>query len=120
MFKIETLVSTVIKAGAIERVETFFIADETGAPVTGKTHKAREAAEGELAGMKHLEEGMSFAKAVFPELGDKALKGKANVVAEYLAWVEGGRLVKAEAAVAEEVAVETEVVAEEEGEEVEF
>lgn len=118
MFKIETLVANAIVAGKIKRTETFFVADEAGQPVTGKSHASAEAAQAELDGLGHFQEGMAFAVAMFPELSEKAQKGKANVVAEYLAFVEGGRVAKV-FETKEEVAVEPE--AEEEAEdEVEF
>lgn len=120
MFKIETLVANAIVAGKIKRTETHFIADAEGQPVTGKSHATLELAQAELDGLGNFQEGMAFAVAMFPELSDKAQKGKANVVAEYLAFVAGGRVAKVVEETKEEVATTEAPVAEEAEDEVEF
>lgn len=62
--------------------------------VDGKTYTSREAAEEALASLANLQEGLAFANAQYPDLSDKAKRGKANVIAEYLDWVAAGKPVK--------------------------
>lgn len=102
-FKIVTLVNRKITAGKLVKVEQFYIGDEMEQPVSGKMHSDMAAAEAELNGLGHFSEALEFAKAAFPAISEKAQKGKANVVADYLAWIEAGRPVKT---VEEEAAVE--------------
>lgn len=94
MFKIETLVSNTIVAGKIKRKESFFISDEEGQPVTSKTHETHEAAQLELDNLGNYQEAMEFAIAMYPEQSTQAHKTKAAIVAEYLAYVAGGRVGK--------------------------
>lgn len=104
-FVIKSEVSRRIVAGVMKEEEFHYVADETGALVGKKAHGTLAEAEHELSGLKGLEEGLEFAKAQFPELGQKAQVGKANVVAEFLSWVANGKPVKdAEADAAAETA----------------
>lgn len=109
MFKIESLNNKVVKAGKLTNVETFIIVDESGAFVSGtKEYDTREAAQEVIDGLGNYAEGLAFAKAAFPDQAEKAQIGKANVIAEYLSWIAGGRQVKepkpAEEAKAEDTA----------------
>lgn len=94
MLTIQSASSTKIVAGKLVQEEVFYVADEQGSLVGRKAHSTQEEAEQEKAGLAGLESGLEFAKAQFPELGDKAHVGKANVISEYLAWVEAGKPVK--------------------------
>lgn len=94
MLTIKSEVSTNIVAGALVKSEIFFVADEAGNLVGRKAHKTAEEAQAEAATLEGYASGLEFARAQFPELGDKAHVGKANVVAEYLAWVAAGKPVK--------------------------
>lgn len=112
MFTIQSLVSRALKSGSLVKTEVFYVADEAEQPVTGKSHSTLELAQSELDGMAYLVEGMAYAKAQFPELADKALKGKANVIAAFLEWDANGRPVveaKAAAEVVEEAPEKVEV-----------
>lgn len=62
--------------------------------VDGKVYTTREAAEAALANLANLQEGLAFANAQYPDLSDKAKRGKANVIAEYLDWIAAGKPVK--------------------------
>lgn len=85
-----------IQGKALVMTQTFYVADADAdmAPVTGKIHPVEADAEAELASMKGLAEGLAFAEAQYPELAERGRKGKANVIAEYLAWDAAGRPVK--------------------------
>lgn len=93
-FAIETLVNRVLKAGAFVSVESFVVVDEDGAPVVAKTFNTKEEAQAQIDGLGNLSIGIEFAKACFPEQADKALKGKAAIIAAYLDWEAAGRPVK--------------------------
>lgn len=93
-FAIETLVNRVLKAGAFVSVESFVVVDEDGAPVVAKTFGTKEEAQAQIDGLGNLSIGVEFAKACFPEQADKALKGKAAIIAAYLDWEAAGRPVK--------------------------
>jgi len=104
--------STKIVAGKLIKEEIFYVADEAGSLVGKKAHGSQEEAEQEKAGMAGFESGLEFAKAQFPGLGEKAHVGKANVISDYLAWVEAGKPVKeASAPEAEEAPEATEETA---------
>lgn len=111
MFKIETITNTVVKANKRVAVEAFLIVDAAGELVSGtKSYDSREEAQAKIDTMGNLAEGLSFAKAAFPGMSDKALVGKANLIAVYLDWIAAGRPVKtveeAAADVAEEEIIE--------------
>lgn len=105
-FVIKTDVSRRIVAGSFKETEFHYVADEaTGELVGKKAHDVKADAELELAGMAGMEAGLEFAKAQFPDQSLKAQVGKANVIAEYLAWEAAGKPVK-EAGAKEEGAEE--------------
>lgn len=106
MLTIKSEVSTNIKGGALVKSEIFFVADEAGNLVGRKAHDTAEEAQLEMDTLAGYAEGLEFARAQFPELGDKAHVGKANVVAEFLAWKAAGKPVK-EAKAGEAAAEET-------------
>ncbi|MGL5456719.1 MAG: hypothetical protein ACRDB3_17760 [Citrobacter telavivensis] len=108
MFQIETISNTVVKASKRVVVESFLIVDAEGALISGtKAYDTREEAQAKIDSMGNLAEGLAFAKAAFPAMADKALVGKANLIAVYLDWIAAGRPVKSvEEAAAEEVAEE--------------
>lgn len=94
MLTIKSEVTTNIKAGALVKSEIFYVADEFGQLVGRKAHDSEEEAQAEMATLAGYAEGLEFARAQFPELGDKAHVGKANVIAEFLAWQAAGKPVK--------------------------
>lgn len=94
MLTIKSQDTTNIKAGALVTETFFFVADEDGKLVGRKAHGSEAEAQAELATLAGYASGLEFARAQFPDLGDKAHVGKANVIAEYLAWVEAGKPVK--------------------------
>lgn len=94
-FVIVSETSKRIVAGSFKEEVFFYVADDSNGQLVGrKAHATKEEAEAELAGMSGLLEGLEFARAQFPKLGDKAHVGKANVIAEYLTWVAQGKPVK--------------------------
>lgn len=95
MLTIKSETSTLIKAGALVQETFFYVADEAGKLVGRKAHATEEEALAEKEGLAGYAEGLEFARAQFPELGDKAHVGKANVIAEFLTWVATGKPVKA-------------------------
>lgn len=103
MLTIKSQETTRIVSGSLTTETFFYVADEAGNLVGRKSHSTQDEAQAELATLAGYAEGLEFARAQFPELGDKAHVGKANVVAEFLAWKEAGKPVKeakpAEAAV---------------------
>ena len=94
MLTIKSEVSTNIVGAALVKSEIFYVADEAGNLVGRKAHKSEEEAQAELSTLAGYASGLEFARAQFPELGDKAHVGKANVIAEYLAWEAAGKPVK--------------------------
>lgn len=86
--------TTKIVAGKLTKEEFFYVADADGNLVGRKAHATQAEAEQELAGLGGFAEGLEFAKAQFPKLGEKAHVGKANVIAEFLAWQAAGKPVK--------------------------
>lgn len=90
--------STRIVAGKLVKDEIHYVADAAGNLVGRKAHSTKEEAEQELAGLGGFAEGLEFAKAQYPALGEKAHVGKANVIAEFLAWQAAGKPVKEAAA----------------------
>jgi len=92
--KVASQTSTRIVAGKLVNEEFFFVADADGNLVGRKAHDTQAEAEQELAGLGGFAEGLEFAKAQFPDLGEKAHVGKANVIAEFLSWQQAGKPVK--------------------------
>lgn len=92
--KVASQESTRIVAGKFVQETFYFVADETGALVGRKAHTTEAEAQQELAGLGGFAAGLEFAKAQFPELGDKGHVAKANVIAEFLSWQEAGKPVK--------------------------
>lgn len=84
------LSNQVVKAGALVTEVKFIVANEAGELVGKKAHATREEAEREMEGRAGYAEGLAFAKAIGFE-GTKGAVGKANCVADYLAWVAAGR-----------------------------
>lgn len=79
-------IQTVV-AGAF--VSQFVVVDQSGNLLGKKAHKTEAEAQAELGTLKYYAQGLAFAKATAPEgTADKALVGKANIVAAYLLWVE--------------------------------
>lgn len=93
-FKIETLSNRVVKGGSFVNEQSFAVVDEAGELVVAKTFKTEAEAQAAIDGLGNLSTGLEFAKAYFPGQADKALKGKAAVVAAYLDWEAAGRPVK--------------------------
>lgn len=94
MLTIQSKESTRIVAGSMVQETFFYVGDESGQLVGRKAHSSEAEAQAELATLAGYAEGLEFARAQFPELGDKAHVGKANVIAEFLAWKEAGKPVK--------------------------
>jgi len=86
--------STKIVAGKLTTETFYYVGDADGNLVGRKAHATAAEAEQELAGLGGFAEGLEFAKAQFPKLGEKAHVGKANVIAEFLAWQAAGKPVK--------------------------
>lgn len=101
MLTIKTEKTTRIVAGKLVQEQFSYVADEAGNLVGRKAHATVEDAQAELAGLGGFAEGLEFAKAQFPELGEKAHVGKANVIAEFLSWQSAGKPVKEAKAPAE-------------------
>ncbi|QXM18128.1 hypothetical protein UAB78_026 [Escherichia phage UAB_Phi78] len=122
MFTIETIVNRVVKGATLVSVESFIIVDEAGSLVAGtKAYDTREEAQAKIDSMGNFAAGLEFARACFPEQADKAQIGKANIVAEYLDWIEAGKPVKeAKSAEVVEAAAEEAPVAAQVSEEEEF
>lgn len=99
---------TTVVAGKF--VESFAVVDADNNLVGSKSHKTKEEATVELGSLKFYAEGLTFARATAKEgTTDKALVGKANIIAAYLMYKEQEanpvELVAEEAAVEEEVEV---------------
>lgn len=94
MLTIKSESTTRIVAGKIVKEEFYYVADAAGNLVGRKAHGTEEEAQAELAGLGGFAEGLAFAQAQFPNLGEKAHVGKANVIAEFLAWQAAGKPVK--------------------------
>ncbi|UJH95799.1 hypothetical protein [Pantoea phage Nifs112] len=114
-FTIKALVNQSFNAGKLVEVTKFLVVDADGNPVVSKFFESEADAQAQIDALGNLSEGLSFAKAQFGGLADKAQRGKANVVAEYLDWIAAGRPVKevaeAEPAEATEAATETDAQA---------
>ncbi|UOW66380.1 hypothetical protein vBAspATola_37 [Aeromonas phage vB_AspA_Tola] len=94
-FVIAAETTKVFKSGSFVEETVFFVKDDqSGAIVSKKVYGTQEEAQEELSGLQGLEVGMLFAQSAFPDLGQKGQVGKANVVAEYLAWEAASRPVK--------------------------
>lgn len=59
--------------------------------VDGKEYKTEEAAEAALAALANVQLGYEFAEAQFPELKPRGLRTKANLIGEYLDWIDAGK-----------------------------
>ncbi|QHJ79461.1 MAG: hypothetical protein [Caudoviricetes sp.] len=101
MLQVITNNTTRIVAGKLVQEDFSYVADAEGNLVGRKAHATVEDAQAELAGLGGFAEGLEFAKAQFPELGEKAHVAKANVIAEFLAWGVAGKPVKEAKAPAE-------------------
>ena len=89
-------------------VDQFVVIDGEGNLIGKKAHRTQEEAQAELGSLKYYAEGLAFARATAPEgTADKALVGKANVVAAYLMWKEAPAVEAVEAPVAEQAVEET-------------
>ncbi len=62
--------------------------------VNGKVFKTEDEAVQYQESLKNLERGLAFATAQYPELAPRGRQAKANVISEYLDWVEAGEPVK--------------------------
>lgn len=93
-FSIKSLKNQSFTGGKLVEVEKFLVVDATGTPVVSKFFDSEELAQAQIDSLGNLSEGLSFAQAQFGNLADKAQRGKANVVAEYLDWIAAGRPVK--------------------------
>lgn len=106
---------TTVVAGKF--VESFAVVDADNNLVGAKSHKTKEDATVELGSLKFYAEGLTFARATAKEgTTDKALVGKANIIAAYLMYKEQeGNTFEpvAEVAVAEEAEAEVAATAEE-------
>jgi len=94
MFSIKAITNQSFANGKLTDVVKYLVIDAEGKPVATKFFDSEEAAQAHIDGLGNLAEGLAFAKAQFPGLADKALMGKANVVAGYLDWIAAGRPVK--------------------------
>lgn len=86
---IHSLTNAIVKAGVLTEVIKFIVTNEAGELVGRKAHDTQEEAEAERETLKGYAEGLEFAKA--HGLEGKNAVGKANVIADYLAWVAAGR-----------------------------
>lgn len=59
--------------------------------VDGKEYKSLEAAEAAIAALKNTQIGLEFVQAQYPELAPRAQRTKANLIGEYLDWVDAGK-----------------------------
>lgn len=107
-FTIKTLTNQSFNAGKLVEVTKFLVVDADGNPVVSKFFESEADAQAQIDALGNLSEGLSFAKAQFGALADKAQRGKANVVAEYLDWIAAGRPVKEVAEAEAEVTTEAE------------
>lgn len=81
------LTLTTVVAGKFK--ESFAVVDQAGELIGSKAHPTKEEAEVELGTLKYFATGMEFARATAKEgTQDKALVGKANVVAAFLMYQE--------------------------------
>lgn len=77
-------------------VNSFAVVDGQGNLIGTKAHKTQAEAEVELGSLKYYAEGLEFARATAKEgTTDKALVGKANIVAAYLMYKEAPAEVEA-------------------------
>src|SRR5690554_2116627 len=56
--------------------------------VDGKTYKTKEAAEAAIAALENVQIGLEFVAAQYPELSERGARTKANLIGEYLDWIE--------------------------------
>lgn len=90
--------TTTVVNGQLGQVEKYFATNEdVHAPIDGKLYDTAEEAQAVADASQGLAEGMAYATAQYPDLSDKARRGKANVIADYRAWIGNGRAVKAAA-----------------------
>lgn len=59
--------------------------------VDGKTYKNKEDAEKAIAALENVQVGLEFVQAQYPELAPRAQRTKANLIGEYLDWVDAGK-----------------------------
>lgn len=71
--------------------------------VDGKEYKTKEDAEAAIAGLKNVQVGLGFVQAQYPELAPRAQRTKANLIGEYLDWVDAGEPVLSDEEKAERV-----------------
>lgn len=89
-------------------VDQFVVVDESGNLIGSKAHKTHAEAEVELGGLKYYAQGLEFARATAKEgVTEKALVGKANIVAAFLMYQEQVAAGTFGAEAAEEVVEET-------------
>lgn len=88
-FKITPI--TALVAGAL--TTQYVVTAEDGSLIGKKAHKSEADAQAEVASLAGYGEGLAYAAA--NGITGKNAVGKANLIAEYLAWVELGRPVKA-------------------------
>ena len=70
-------------------VTAYAVVDTSGNLIGAKAHKTEAEAEVELGSLKYYATGLDFARATAKEgTTDKALVGKANIVAQYLMYQE--------------------------------
>lgn len=96
---------------------SFAVVDQSGELIGSKAHATEAEAQLELGSLKYFAKGMEFARATAKEgTVDKALVGKANVVAAYLMYQEqlDAPAVEEDSTAEEVVEAEAEVVAESE------
>ena len=59
--------------------------------VDGKTYKTVEAAEAAIEALENVQTGLAFVAAQYPELSERGARTKANLIGEYLDWVNAGQ-----------------------------
>lgn len=59
--------------------------------VDGKEYKSKEDADAAVAALKNVQVGLEFVKAQYPELKPRAQRTKANLIGEYLDWLDAGK-----------------------------
>lgn len=87
--QIVELKNTAVVAGKLTTVTKFIVADASGELVGKKAHDSLDKAEAEKEGLAGYGEGLAFCKAIGVE--GKAAVGKANVIAQFLAYVAAGK-----------------------------
>lgn len=89
--EIQRISCKVMEEGELIEVDRFLVSDDTGKSIDGILHATNEAAELVVTAFAKLAVGLEYARMRFPGIAEKSQRAKANVIVDYMLWIEAGK-----------------------------